>query len=45
MLFRSLDKAEMARLIDGTVEEAKQLGIETKTPQEIAEMMSLTEGL
>ena len=41
----TLDKVEMARLIDGTVEEAKQLGIETKTPQEIAEMMSLTEGL
>lgn len=41
----TLNKAEMARLIDGTVEEAKQLGIETKTPREIAEMMSLTEGV
>lgn len=39
-----MDKSEMARLIDGTVEEAKQLGIETRTPDEIAEMMSLWEG-
>ncbi len=31
----TLDSAEMARLIDGTVEEAKQLGIETLTPVEI----------
>ena len=41
----TLDKAEMARLIDGTVEEAKHLGIETKTPTELAEMMSLMEGV
>lgn len=31
----TLDSAEMSRLIDGTIEEAKQLGIETLTPIEI----------
>ena len=31
----TVDSAEMARLIDGTIEEAKQLGIETLTPIEI----------
>ena len=31
----TLDSVEMARLIDGTIEEAKQLGIETLTPIEI----------
>ena len=31
----TLDSAEMARLIDGTIDEAKQLGIETLTPVEI----------
>lgn len=36
-----MDRAEMARLIDGTVEEAKLLGIETRTPNELAEMKSL----
>lgn len=36
----TLDTAEMSRLIEGTVQEAKQLGIETKTPNEIAEMLS-----
>lgn len=36
-----MDRAEMARLIDGTVEEAKQLGIETRTPDELAELKSL----
>lgn len=36
-----MDKAEMSRLIDGTVEEAKQLGIETRTPDELAELKSL----
>lgn len=36
-----MDKAEMARLIDGTVEEAKQLGIETRTPDELAQLKSL----
>lgn len=39
----TLDKAEMARLIDGVVEEAKQLGIETRTPNEIADMLNLWE--
>ncbi len=39
----ALDKAEMARLIDGVVEEAKQLGIETRTPNEIADMLNLWE--
>lgn len=33
---RNLDRKEMARLIDGAVQEAKALGIETKTPAEIA---------
>lgn len=32
------DTAEMAHLIDGVVEEAKELGIETMTPKEIEEM-------
>lgn len=35
------DTAEMSRLIDGTVEEAKGLGIETLTPDEIERMKSL----
>lgn len=38
-----LDSKEMARLIDGAVSEAKNLGIETKTPLEIAQMISLGE--
>ena len=33
--------AEMSRLIDGTVEEAKALGIETLTPDELERMKSL----
>ncbi len=37
----TLDSAEMARLIDGAVQEAKQLDIETRTPQQLAELMSL----
>jgi hypothetical protein len=37
----TLDSKEMARLIDGTVQEAKQLGIETATPEEIARMKAL----
>lgn len=44
MIFKpthTLDSAEMARLIDGVVQEAKQLDIETRTPQQIAELMSL----
>ena len=32
---------EMSRLIDGTVQEAKDLGIETMTPQQIERMMQL----
>ena len=37
----TLDSKEMARLIDGTVQEAKQLGIETATPDELARMKAL----
>lgn len=37
------DTKEMATFIDGVVQEAQQLGIETKTPNEIAELMSLWE--
>lgn len=37
----TLDTKEMARLIDGTVQEAKELGIETATPDEIARMKAL----
>lgn len=32
------DTKEMSVLIDGTVADAKELGIETATPAEIAEM-------
>lgn len=32
------DTAEMSRLIDGTIEEARGLGIETATPDEIARL-------
>ena len=38
-----LNTKEMARLIEGVIQEAKQLNIETKTPKELAEMMSLWE--
>ena len=37
------DKAEMAILIDGIVSEAKELGIQTETPEEIEKMKSLWE--
>ena len=37
----TLDTKEMAKLIDGTVQEAKQLGIETATPDELARMKAL----
>lgn len=37
----TLDTAEMARLIDGAVTEAQQLGIETKTPEELDRIKSL----
>ena len=33
---RTLDTKEMSRLIDGTVNEAKSLGIETETPEKLA---------
>ncbi|MGN1118305.1 MAG: hypothetical protein ACI4RU_06805 [Acutalibacteraceae bacterium] len=36
-----LDTAEMSRLIDGTVYVAKELGIETATPDEIERMKAL----
>lgn len=35
------DTKEMATFINGVVQEAENLGIETKTPQEIAELLSL----
>lgn len=35
------DTAEMAKFIDAVVEEAKELGIETATPEEIERMKSL----
>ena len=38
-----LDSREMAILIDGVVSEAQELGIETKTPQQIAELKRLWE--
>lgn len=37
----TLDTEEMARLIDGAVSEAQQLGIETKTPAELDKIKSL----
>jgi hypothetical protein len=41
---RTLDTKEMTRLISGTVHEAKQLGIETMTPQELEAMNAAWEG-
>jgi hypothetical protein len=35
------DTKEMARLIDGTVSEAKELGIETMPPDELKRMVEL----
>lgn len=35
---RTYDSAEMARLIDGVVQECKEVGIETATPDEIERM-------
>ena len=35
---------EMSLLIDGVVEECKELGIETLTPQELAAMMEAWNG-
>ena len=40
----TLDRAEFSRLIDGTVEDCKELGIETIPPDELAQMMSTYEG-
>jgi hypothetical protein len=37
------DTKEMSRFIDGVVAEAQELGIETKTPDEIAQLKSLWE--
>lgn len=39
----TLDRAEMSRLIHGVVTEAQDLGIETKTPTELANMLDLWE--
>lgn len=39
---RDMDSAEMSRLIDGAVYEAKQLDIETMTPDQLAELEGLT---
>ena len=39
----TLNTKEMARLIDGVVSEAQALGIETRTPDEIAQLKSLWE--
>ncbi len=39
----TLDSKEMARLIQGAVNEAEQLDIEVRTPDEIARMLSLWE--
>lgn len=39
----TLDTAEMSKLIDGTVQEAKELGIQTMTPNELAKLKSLWE--
>lgn len=41
----SLDSREMAILIEGIVQEAKQLGIETLTPQELEEMRLAAQAL
>lgn len=38
---RDYDTAEMSRLINGAVDEAHEMGIETMTPDEISHMMDL----
>jgi methylaspartate ammonia-lyase len=38
-----LDTKEMSRLIEGTVFEAKELDIQTETPEQIAKMLNLWE--
>lgn len=40
----TMDKNEFKALLEGVVWEAQELGIETKTPEEIANMVSLWEG-
>lgn len=40
----TLDKAEMAQLIEGVIWEAQQLGIETRTPDELASLIENWEG-
>ncbi|MCM1043336.1 MAG: hypothetical protein NC350_03910 [Corallococcus sp.] len=40
----TLDSKEMARLIDGAVQEAKALGIETMTPRELAQLGGVNSG-
>jgi hypothetical protein len=37
----TLDTKEMARIIDGVINECKELGIETITPEEKSKMLSL----
>jgi hypothetical protein len=38
-----MNSKEMSELIDGTVSEAKELGIDTRTPDEIERMKALWE--
>ena len=38
-----MDSKQMSELIDGTVSEAQELGIDTRTPDEIERMKSLWE--
>ena len=40
-----MSSKQMSELIDGTVSEAKELDIETRTPDEIARMKSLWNGI
>lgn len=40
----TLDKTEMARLIEGVIWEAQELGIETRTPDELASLIENWEG-
>lgn len=40
---RDMNTAEFCRLIDGTIYEAKNLGLETDTPEELARLKSLWE--
>ena len=40
-----MDSKQMSELIDGTVSEAQELGIDTRTPDEIERMKSLWNGI